>query len=80
MSAPGPGGLPAPEDRPGRRGPGNPKGVPRGNISLLVAAGGTGGHVFPGLALARTIVQHEDRKSTRLNSSHVSLSRMPSSA
>jgi UDP-N-acetylglucosamine--N-acetylmuramyl-(pentapeptide) pyrophosphoryl-undecaprenol N-acetylglucosamine transferase len=48
---PGPGGLPAPEDRPG--------------LSLLVAAGGTGGHVFPGLALARTIVQHDPAATVR---------------
>jgi len=49
--APGPGGLPAPGDRPG--------------LSLLIAAGGSGGHVFPGLALARTIVRHEPEATVR---------------
>ena len=50
-SGPGPGGLPAPGDRPG--------------LSLLIAAGGSGGHVFPGLALARTIVRHEPEATVR---------------
>ena len=34
-------------------------------LKLLIAAGGTGGHVFPGLALARTIVHHDPAATVR---------------
>ena len=34
-------------------------GAPQLGLSLLVAAAGTGGHVFPGLALARTVLEHD---------------------
>ncbi len=44
-------------DQEALRGQGNPEGVPRSNLSLLIAAAGTGGHVFPGLALGRTVTQ-----------------------
>jgi UDP-N-acetylglucosamine--N-acetylmuramyl-(pentapeptide) pyrophosphoryl-undecaprenol N-acetylglucosamine transferase len=44
-------------DQEARRGQGNPEGAPRSNLSLLIAAAGTGGHVFPGLALGRTVTQ-----------------------
>jgi UDP-N-acetylglucosamine--N-acetylmuramyl-(pentapeptide) pyrophosphoryl-undecaprenol N-acetylglucosamine transferase len=34
-------------------------------LSLLVAAAGTGGHVFPGIALARTVLEHDPAASIR---------------
>ena len=46
--------------------------------SRLVAI--TNGGAIPESALYTVVAQPEDRKSTRLNSSHPSLSRMPSSA
>ena len=69
-------------------------------MNAVIACGGTGGHLFPGIAVAEVLCDrgHEvmllisekdidalalsgrDRKSTRLNSSHEFVSRMPSSA
>jgi UDP-N-acetylglucosamine--N-acetylmuramyl-(pentapeptide) pyrophosphoryl-undecaprenol N-acetylglucosamine transferase len=40
-------------------------GAPQLGLSLLVAAAGTGGHVFPGLALARTVLQHDPAATVR---------------
>jgi UDP-N-acetylglucosamine--N-acetylmuramyl-(pentapeptide) pyrophosphoryl-undecaprenol N-acetylglucosamine transferase len=34
-------------------------------LSLLVAAAGTGGHVFPGIALARTVLEHDPAAAIR---------------
>ena len=50
-------------------------GIPLFVLASLLTAG------FPGNATAhKELLTAEDRKSTRLNSSHVSESRMPSSA
>ena len=38
------------------------------------------GRIPPGMKLSQVALAEQDRKSTRLNSSHRSLSRMPSSA
>jgi UDP-N-acetylglucosamine--N-acetylmuramyl-(pentapeptide) pyrophosphoryl-undecaprenol N-acetylglucosamine transferase len=40
-------------------------GAPQLGLSLLVAAAGTGGHVFPGLALARTVLEHDPSAKVR---------------
>ena len=47
-------------------------------VKAQIHAGGRG--KGGGVKLARTQAEVEDRKSTRLNSSHLRLSRMPSSA
>ena len=59
----------APVSRLGGRGTGGAKGI-----------GGVGGGAKGVLAGARGVAEGKDRKSTRLNSSHYSRSRMPSSA
>jgi UDP-N-acetylglucosamine--N-acetylmuramyl-(pentapeptide) pyrophosphoryl-undecaprenol N-acetylglucosamine transferase len=41
------------------------RGAPQLGLSLLVAAAGTGGHVFPGLALARTVLEHDPAATIR---------------
>jgi UDP-N-acetylglucosamine--N-acetylmuramyl-(pentapeptide) pyrophosphoryl-undecaprenol N-acetylglucosamine transferase len=41
------------------------RGAPQPGLSLLVAAAGTGGHVFPGLALARTVLEHDPAATIR---------------
>ena len=35
------------------------------HLSLLVAAAGTGGHVFPGIAMARTVLEHDPTATVR---------------
>jgi UDP-N-acetylglucosamine--N-acetylmuramyl-(pentapeptide) pyrophosphoryl-undecaprenol N-acetylglucosamine transferase len=35
------------------------------HLSLLVAAAGTGGHVFPGIAMARTVLEHDPAATVR---------------
>jgi UDP-N-acetylglucosamine--N-acetylmuramyl-(pentapeptide) pyrophosphoryl-undecaprenol N-acetylglucosamine transferase len=35
------------------------------HLSLLVAAAGTGGHVFPGIAMARTVLEHDPATTVR---------------
>ena len=40
-------------------------------MKVLIAAGGTAGHINPALAIAGALKKAEDRKSTRLNSSHI---------
>ena len=47
---------------------------------LVDAVSVTGGHLGAGLGVVELTVALQDRKSTRLNSSHYSRSRMPSSA
>ena len=59
--------------------------LPRGLTAVLVGAGfGISGAIFQRLArnplASPDIIGIKDRKSTRLNSSHCALSRMPSSA
>ena len=39
-----------------------------------------GGFVVPSIEQIKAVFEDEDRKSTRLNSSHTDISRMPSSA
>ena len=47
---------------------------------LLVKGGDSGTAIVPGKPDESVLLQRVDRKSTRLNSSHIPLSRMPSSA
>ena len=47
--------------------------------TAIIGAGNMGGSIARGLAKG-TIIPAKDRKSTRLNSSHIEESRMPSSA
>ena len=53
--------------------------VNKGEIFGLLGPNGAGKSTFINI-LAGTVIKSSDRKSTRLNSSHRALSRMPSSA
>ena len=54
--------------------------IPKQHVASLEAVPDDGGQLLASLVAAANEVAREDRKSTRLNSSHPSLSRMPSSA
>ena len=53
---------------------------PKGKIPALVVVNGHGGDKYSWYAFYSGILYARDRKSTRLNSSHIQKSRMPSSA
>ena len=55
-------------------------GLPNKTLNIALAGTGVGKSLFMCHCAAGCMVQGKDRKSTRLNSSHIPLSRMPSSA
>ena len=54
--------------------------LPAGDSAVVAEFGNTIDPLINDLVQAMTARIHRDRKSTRLNSSHLKLSRMPSSA